>query len=67
MAKPIPKQFTHVTGFPNISNDTAITKIRLDALATAYVKGVTSDNTENAIMFCNQFKTPSANNRAITR
>jgi len=63
----MPKIFIHVTGLPNINNETAITNIRFDALATAYVNGVTKDNTLNAIIFCSQFNTPSVNNNAITR
>lgn len=66
MARSIPKTFVPVTGFPNIINEIAITNIRLLALATAYVSGDTNDNTLNAIMFCNQFSTPSANNNKIT-
>lgn len=66
MASVMPKIFVHVTGFPSTSNDTPITNIRFDADATAYVNGVTSDNMLNAIIFCSQFKTPSANNSAIT-
>ena len=66
MASIIPKMFVHVTGFPSTSNDMAITKIRFDADATAYVNGVTNDNKLNAMIFCSQFKTPSANSNAIT-
>lgn len=51
MASNIPKMFVHVTGLPSTSNDMAITNIRLDADATAYVNGVTSDNILNAIIF----------------
>ena len=66
MAKSIPKTFVPVTGFPNTSNEIAMTNILLLALATAYVKGDTNDNTLNATMFCNQFSTPSANSSKIT-
>lgn len=62
----IPKIFNHVTGLPRTNNDTDITNIRLLLLATAYVNGVTNEITLNAIIFCNQFKTPSVNNKAIT-
>lgn len=51
MASNIPNTLLPVTGFPNINSDTAITNIRLLAFATAYVKGVTMDNTLNAMMF----------------
>ena len=51
MASAIPKILVPVTGFPNINNDAAITKIRFEALATAYVNGVTSDKTLNATIF----------------
>lgn len=67
MAKIIPNTLTHVTGFPNTSKDMAITNIRLDADATAYVNGVTKDNILNAIIFCSQFNTPSVNNKTMTR
>lgn len=36
---------------PRINSDMAMTKILLDALATAYVRGVTSDSTEKAKIF----------------
>lgn len=67
MASSIPNMFTHVTGFPKMNSDIAITNMRLLALATAYVSGVTKDNTENAMIFCSQFRTPSVNNNAMTR
>lgn len=66
MAKNMPNILTHVTGLPNTSNDIAITKMRLDADATAYVNGVTSDNTLKAIMFCSQLSTPSVKSSAMT-
>lgn len=47
----MPTRFIHVTGFPRMKSDIAITKIRFEALATAYVSGVTSDSTENARIF----------------
>lgn len=31
----MPQQFSHVTGFPSTNKETAITNIRLEALATA--------------------------------
>lgn len=49
-----------------MNSDTAITNIRFDALATAYVNGVTRERTLNAMMFCNQFSTPSVNSKAMT-
>lgn len=66
MANSIPNTFNLVTGFPKIKRDTAITNILLEALATAYVKGVTIDNTLKAIIFCSQLRTPSVNNSIIT-
>lgn len=47
----MPRTLTVVTGFPSMNNEIAITKILLLQLATAYVKGVTKDNTLKAIMF----------------
>lgn len=47
----MPHIFTVVTGFPNINNEIAITKILLLALATAYVNGVTKESTLNAMIF----------------
>lgn len=51
MASIIPKIFVHVTGLPSTNNDMAITNIRFDADATAYVSGVTSDNKLKAMIF----------------
>lgn len=66
MASNIPKTFVLVTGFPNMNKDTAMTNILLLAFATAYVNGVTNERTLKAIMFCNQFNTPSVMSKAIT-
>lgn len=41
MANPIPNTFVAVTGFRNINSEKLMTAIRFDALATAYVSGVT--------------------------
>lgn len=66
IARSIPNTFVAVTGFPNINKETAITNILFEALATAYVKGVTKDRTLNAIIFCNQFRIPSKNSNVNT-
>lgn len=63
MAIPIPNTLVRVTGFLSIINEIPMTNIRLDALATAYVSGVTRDRTLKAIIFCSQFRTPSQNSR----
>lgn len=66
MASIMPNTFNPVTGLPKINNEIRITNIRFDALATAYVSGVTIESTLKAIIFCSQFRTPSVKRREIT-
>lgn len=61
MAIAMPRRLVPVTGLPRASNDIAITKRRLEAEATAYVRGVTIDRTLNARIFCSQLSPPSQN------
>jgi hypothetical protein len=47
----IPRMLSQVTGFPRMNKEMAMTNILLEALATEYVRGVTSESIEKARIF----------------
>lgn len=49
MARAMPATLVDVTGLRNINSEKLITAIRLDALATAYVSGVTNESIHTII------------------